>query len=66
MNFMGYFSFIDFRMYGPFQLHLQGYFQIVSVNIYNVHVYQPFDLYRYYFEVPGNLNLFDVAAWQTI
>lgn len=41
MNFMGYFSFIDFRMYGPFQLHLQGYFQIVSVNIYNVHVYQP-------------------------
>lgn len=52
MNFMGYFSFIDFNMmYGPFQLHLQGYFQIVSVNIYNVHVYQPFDLYRYYFEV---------------
>lgn len=38
MNFMGYFSFIDFMMYGPFQLHLQGYFQIVSVNIYNVHV----------------------------
>lgn len=51
MNFMGYFSFIDFMMYGPFQLHLQGYFQIVSVNIYNVHVYQLFDLYRYYFEV---------------
>lgn len=53
MNFMGYFSFIDFMMYGPFQLHLhvQGYFKIVSVSIYNVHVYQPFDLYRYYFEV---------------
>lgn len=53
MNFMGYFSFIDFMMYGPFQLHLhvQGYFKIVSVNIYNVHVYQPFDLYRYYFDV---------------
>lgn len=33
MNFMGYFSFIYFMMYGPFQLHLQGYFQIVSVNI---------------------------------
>lgn len=23
----------------------------VFVNIYNVHVYQPFDLYRYHFEV---------------